>query len=123
MTAGGPLAHLRVLDLTQRLAGPYGTQMLGDLGADIIKLEPPGGDPSHRTPPHFVAGESTYYLSINRNKRSIIVDLKKPGGSEVARRLLAKSDVVIENNRPGCRAARTIPMRCPIACAPRTGST
>jgi CoA:oxalate CoA-transferase len=103
-SAGGPLAHIRVLDLTQRLAGPYGTQMLGDLGADIIKLEPPGGDPTHRTPPHFVAGESTYYLSINRNKRSVIVDLKKPEGKEVALRLLAKSDVVIENNRPGVMA-------------------
>ena len=74
--AGGTLSHIRVLDLTQRLAGPYGTQMLGDLGAEIIKLEPPGGDPTHNTPPHFVGGESTYYLSFNRNKRSIIIDLK-----------------------------------------------
>ena len=104
MTSKGPLSHIRVIDLTQRLAGPYATQMLGDLGADIIKLEPPGGDPTHRTPPHFVAGESTYYLSINRNKRSIIVDLKRPEGKEVARRLIAKSDVLIENNRPGVMA-------------------
>ena len=102
--SGGPLSHLRVLDLTQRLAGPYGTQMLGDLGAEIIKLEPPGGDPTHKTPPHFVAGESTYYLSFNRNKRSIIVDLKEPRGRELLRELLGKCDVLVENNRPGAMA-------------------
>lgn len=101
---GGPLSHLRVLDFTQRLAGPYGTQMLGDMGADIIKLEPPGGDPTHNTPPHFVESESTYYLSFNRNKRSIIVDLKKPEARDVVRRLIAKSDVIMENNRPGAMA-------------------
>lgn len=102
--SGGPLSHLRVLDLTQRLAGPYGTQMLGDLGAQIIKLEPPGGDPTHKTPPHFVAGESTYYLSFNRNKRSIIIDLKEPRGRELVRELLGKCDVLVENNRPGAMA-------------------
>lgn len=102
--SGGPLSHLRVLDFTQRLAGPYGTQMLGDMGADIIKLEPPGGDPTHNTPPHFVGGESTYYLSFNRNKRSIIIDLKKPEAKDVVRRLIAKSDVIMENNRPGAMA-------------------
>jgi crotonobetainyl-CoA:carnitine CoA-transferase CaiB-like acyl-CoA transferase len=104
MSAAGLISHVRVLDLTQRLAGPYATQMLGDLGADIIKLEPPGGDPTHRTPPHMVAGESTYYLSINRNKRSIIVDLKRPQGQEVVRRLLKSCDVLVENNRPGVMA-------------------
>ena len=104
MGSGGLLSHLRILDFTQRLAGPYGTQMLGDMGADIVKVEPPGGDPTHRTPPHYVAGESTYYLSFNRNKRSIILDLKKPQAKEVVRRLIAKSDAVIENNRPGVMA-------------------
>jgi CoA:oxalate CoA-transferase len=102
--SGGPLSHLRILDFTQRLAGPYGTQMLGDMGADVIKLEPPGGDPTHNTPPHYVQGESTYYLSFNRNKRSIIVDLKKPEAREVVRRLIAKSDAIMENNRPGAMA-------------------
>ena len=101
---GGALANIRVLDLTQRLAGPYGTQMLGDLGADVIKLEPPGGDPTHTTPPHFVGGESTYYLSFNRNKRSIIVDLKEERGRALVRELLAKCDVLVENNRPGAMA-------------------
>ncbi len=104
MPSDGPLSHLRILDLTQRLAGPYGTQMLGDLGADVIKLEPPGGDPTHKTPPYFAGDESTYYLSFNRNKRSIIVDLKKPEGRAVARRVLAKCDALIENNRPGVMA-------------------
>ncbi len=102
--SGGPLTHIRVLDLTQRLAGPYGTQMLGDLGAEIIKLEPPGGDPTHKTPPHFVDGESTYYLSFNRNKRSIIIDLKEARGRELMRELLAKCDALVENNRPGAMA-------------------
>ena len=102
--SGGPLSHLRILDFTQRLAGPYGTQMLGDMGADVIKLEPPGGDPTHRTPPHYVQGESTYYLSFNRNKRSIIIDLKKQEARDVVRRLLARSDAMIENNRPGAMA-------------------
>lgn len=102
--AGGPLSHIRVLDLTQRLAGPYGTQMLGDLGAEIIKLEPPGGDPTHNTPPHFVGGESTYYLSFNRNKRSIIIDLKEPRGRQLFRELLGKCDALMENNRPGAMA-------------------
>ncbi|MSQ53223.1 MAG: CoA transferase [Betaproteobacteria bacterium] len=102
--SGGPLSHIRVLDLTQRLAGPYGTQMLGDLGAEIIKLEPPGGDPTHKTPPHFVGGESTYYLSFNRNKRSVIIDLKEVRGRELMRELLGKCDVLVENNRPGAMA-------------------
>jgi CoA:oxalate CoA-transferase len=102
--AQGPLSHIRVLDLTQRLAGPYGTQMLGDMGAEIIKLEPPGGDPTHKTPPHFVNGESTYYLSFNRNKRSIIIDLKDERGRAVVRELIGKCDALVENNRPGAMA-------------------
>lgn len=102
--ARGPLEHIRILDLTQRLAGPYGTQMLGDLGAEIIKLEPPGGDPTHKTPPHFVAGESSYYLSFNRNKRSIIIDLKQPRGRRLVHELIGKCDALVENNRPGVMA-------------------
>jgi len=100
----GPLSHIRVLDFTQRLAGPYGTQMLGDMGAEIIKVEAPGGDPTHNTPPHFVNGESTYYLSFNRNKRSIIIDLKDERGRAVVRDLLGKCDALVENNRPGAMA-------------------
>ncbi len=96
-----PLAGVRVLDLTQFLAGPYATMILGDLGAEVIKVEPPQGDATRTIPPNFVGDESAYYLSINRNKRSIVVDLKKPQGRELVLRLAKASDIVIENNRPG----------------------
>lgn len=97
----GPLAHLRVLDLTQFLSGPFGTQILGDLGAEVIKVEAPEGDMTRRLPPHFVAGESAYYLSINRNKKSMAIDMKTPQGKALVRRLALASDIVIENFRPG----------------------
>jgi formyl-CoA transferase len=96
-----PLADVRVLDLTQILAGPYCTMMLADLGADVVKVERPGGgDGSRQWGPPFVAGESAYFLQVNRNKRSIAVDLKHPDGAGVAQRLAADADVVIENFLP-----------------------
>ncbi len=101
---GGPLSHIRVLDLTEFLAGPYGTQILGDLGAEIIKVESVHGDSSRSVPPHFVAGSSTYFTCINRNKKSIVVDLKSPEGVAVVRDLALKSDVLFENRRPGVLA-------------------
>ena len=79
----GPLSHIKVLDLTTHLAGPYATMILGDLGAQIIKLEAPGGESTRHLPPHFIAGNSTYFHSINRNKQSIIVDLKSTNGTYV----------------------------------------
>lgn len=97
----GPLSHIRVLDLTTHLAGPYATQILGDLGAQIIKLEAPGGESTRHMPPHFIAGTSTYFHSINRNKQSIIVDLKSPEGKQVAKDLADECDILIENSRPG----------------------
>jgi len=97
----GPLSHLKVLDLTSHLAGPYATQILGDLGAEIVKLEPPGGENTRHLPPHFIAGTSTYFHSINRNKMSIVVDLKTPDGLQIAKDLAARCDIVIENARPG----------------------
>jgi crotonobetainyl-CoA:carnitine CoA-transferase CaiB-like acyl-CoA transferase len=97
----GPLRHVRVLDLTQFLAGPFCTQILGDLGADVIKVEAPAGDLSRHLPPHFVAGESAYYLSTNRNKRSMVVDLKTEAGRDVIERLMGCVDIVVENYRPG----------------------
>ena len=96
-----PLADVRVLDLTQILAGPYCTMMLADLGADVVKVERPGGgDGSRQWGPPFVAGESAYFLQVNRNKRSIAIDLKHPDGAGVAQRLAASADVVIENFLP-----------------------
>lgn len=96
-----PLAGVRVLDLTQFLSGPYATMILGDLGAEVIKVEPPQGDATRSIPPNFVGADSAYYLSINRNKRSIAIDLKKPSGRELMLRLAKASDIVIENYRPG----------------------
>lgn len=96
-----PLAGVRVLDLTQFLSGPYATMILGDLGAEVIKVEPPQGDMTRTITPNFVGEDSVYYLSTNRNKRSIVVDLKKPSGRELVLRLAKVSDIVMENYRPG----------------------
>jgi len=104
------LAGVRVLDLTQVLSGPFCTQMLGDLGADVIKVEGPQGDIARSMPPHFVGADSTYYLAINRNKRSIVVDMKVPEGLGVVRRLALASDIVVENFRPGvCERLGLVP--------------
>jgi formyl-CoA transferase len=104
-----PLENIRVLDLSRALAGPYCAMMLGDLGADVIKVELPGtGDESRSWGPPFVGkpygpypGESAYFISINRNKLSITVNLKSPDGQEIVQRLAAISDVVVENYRTG----------------------
>lgn len=97
---GGPLAGVRVLDLTRVLAGPYATQSLGDLGADVIKVEPPGGDETRHFPP-FAGRQSHYFLALNRSKKSVVIDLKQAEGKDLLRRLAAKSDILIENYRPG----------------------
>lgn len=97
----GPLSGLRILDLTQFLAGPYATMIFADLGAEVIKLEAPVGDWSRVLPPNFVGEDSCYYLSINRNKQSIVVDMKNDEGLEVVRRLADESDILVENFRPG----------------------
>jgi crotonobetainyl-CoA:carnitine CoA-transferase CaiB-like acyl-CoA transferase len=102
--ACGPLSGYRVLDMTTFLSGPFCTQILADLGAEVVKLESPSGDSSRAIPPHFVKDESAYFLGINRTKRSIAVDLKVPAGLELARRLVAEADVVVENFRPGVLA-------------------
>jgi len=97
-----PLAGIRVLDLSRVLAGPLATMTLGDLGADVIKVErPDGGDDTRHWGPPFVGGDAAYFLSLNRNKRSIVLDLKTPEGVEAVRRLTEGSDVLIENFRPG----------------------
>lgn len=96
-----PLTDIRVLDLTQFLAGPYGTQVLGDLGAEVIKIETQDGDLTRVLPPHFVDDDSCYFHSVNRNKRSVTVDLKTQEGQELVRKLALQSDVLVENYRPG----------------------
>ncbi|MEM3643622.1 MAG: CoA transferase, partial [Nitrososphaerota archaeon] len=73
-----PLEEVRVLDFTRVMAGPFATMLLGDLGADVIKVEPPGGDDTRGWGPPWIGGDSGYFMSVNRNKRSIIIDLKKP---------------------------------------------
>ena len=98
----GPLDGVRVLDLTRVLAGPYCTMFLGDLGAEVVKVEQPGvGDDTRGWGPPFVGGESAYFLCVNRNKKSITLDLKSSEGVELLRRLASHADVLIENFRPG----------------------
>ena len=98
----GPLAGLTVLDLTRVLSGPYCTMVLADLGARVIKVEQPGtGDDTRHWGPPFVGEESAYFLSINRNKESVCLDFKHPGGRGVLERLLDHADVLVENFKPG----------------------
>ena len=96
-----PLAGVRVLDLTRVLAGPFCSMILADMGAEVIKLEEPGKGDDTRSWPSFINGESTYFMSVNRGKRSITLDLKAPKGPELLRKLVRKSDVLLENFRPG----------------------
>ena len=106
----GALDGIRVLDLTRALAGPYCTLMLGDHGADVIKVEMPGtGDETREWTPPSVKGISAYYLSINRNKRSVTVDLKSPDGKRVLERLIERCDVIVENFSPGTLARLGFP--------------
>lgn len=98
----GALAGVRVLDLTRILAGPLCTMMLGDMGADVIKVEPPGaGDDTRSWGPPFAAGESAYYLGVNRNKRSITLNMAVKSGQEVLAGLIRKADVLVENFKVG----------------------
>ena len=107
------LAGIRVVDLSRALAGPYATMMLADVGADVLKVEPPAGDDSRgwlpfvETPdgaPEGAATESAYFLSANRGKRSVRLDLKDPAGADRLRALCAEADVLVENYRPGLLA-------------------
>lgn len=97
----GLLSHLTVLDITNFLAGPYGSQILGDLGARVVKIEPPDGDITRTTPPHFLKGESAYYLSVNRNKESVVLNLKVKEGQALFLEMVKRADIVFENYRPG----------------------
>jgi crotonobetainyl-CoA:carnitine CoA-transferase CaiB-like acyl-CoA transferase len=107
--ATGPLQGVTVLDLTRVLSGPYCTMMLGDMGARVIKIEHPDrGDDTRAWGPPFVAGESTYFLSVNRNKESVTLDFKREGGRRVLEALLTKADVLVENFRPGTLARHAL---------------
>jgi crotonobetainyl-CoA:carnitine CoA-transferase CaiB-like acyl-CoA transferase len=95
------LSGVTVLDFTRILAGPYCTMLLGDLGAAVLKIEPPKGDDSRYWGPPFVDGESAYFLAVNRNKKGLTLDLKTKEAVEIVLSLVDSSDVVIENFRPG----------------------
>ena len=106
MKRRGPLAGLRVIDASRVLAGPYLAMLLGDMGADVVKIEKPdGGDQTRGWGPPFVgppeARVSAYFVSANRNKRSMALDLKSPAGRRIFRKLLATADVLVENFLPG----------------------
>jgi crotonobetainyl-CoA:carnitine CoA-transferase CaiB-like acyl-CoA transferase len=95
-----PLAGIRVIELANFIAGPLCGTLLADMGADVVKVEPPGGDMSRQTPP-IRNGESVSFTALNRNKRSLVLDLKAPEAQEAMRKLAARSDVFVEANRPG----------------------
>src|SRR5215470_3317903 len=99
----GALHGLRVIDVTQVMAGPFCSMILADLGADVVKVEPPAGD-STRTMPGAVGTDSPSFNAVNRGKRSIVVNLKTPEGVAVLRRLAESADILVENFRPGVMA-------------------
>ena len=105
MPGPGPLDGLTIVDLTRVLSGPYCTMLLADMGARVIKVEQPGrGDDTRAWGPPFVGKESSYFLSINRNKESLTLDFKSPEGRRILNQLISKADVVVENFRPGAMA-------------------
>jgi crotonobetainyl-CoA:carnitine CoA-transferase CaiB-like acyl-CoA transferase len=101
MSAPGALDGVRIVDLTRILAGPLCTQMLGDMGADVIKVEPPGGDDTRAWGPPFAGAESAYFLGVNRNKRSLTLNLADKAGQAVLARLIERADVLIDNFKLG----------------------
>jgi len=104
-----PLEGITILDLTRVLSGPYCTMLLADMGARVVKIEEPGkGDETRGWGPPFVRGESAYFLSINRNKESVTLDFKRPEGRAILERLIGRSDVIVDNFRPGALAKLAI---------------
>ena len=101
MTASGPLSGVTVVDMTRILAGPYCTMLMAEMGARVIKVEPPGSGDDARQYGPFTNGKSTYFVSVNRGKQSIALDLKAPADKQIFEALLARADVLVENFRPG----------------------
>src|ERR1051325_2941474 len=114
-----PLTGIRVLDLSRVLAGPYCTMVLGDLGAEVIKVESPEGDETRSWGPPFAAGESAYYLCVNRNKRGMVVNFKTVEGQSILHELVKQSDVLVENFRPGTLARFSLDYGSVCAINPR----
>lgn len=96
-----PLAGIKIIDLTRILSGPFCTMTLADLGAEVIKIESPQGDDTRQWGPPFIRNESAYFLSVNRNKKSVVLNLKDPKGKEIFLKMVQTADVVVENFRPG----------------------
>jgi crotonobetainyl-CoA:carnitine CoA-transferase CaiB-like acyl-CoA transferase len=116
----GPLTGIRVLDLTRALAGPYCTMMLGDMGAEVVKVESPeGGDDSRAWAPPYIGKESAYYLSCNRNKKSITLNLRSEAAKKILTDLIKVSDVVVENFRPGVMTKMGFPYQTLKSINPR----
>src|SRR5204862_2500295 len=97
----GPLAGIRVVEVAIAVLGPMATQILGDMGAEVIKVETPDGDPMRQIGPARHPGMAAYYLNVNRNKKSLVLDLKRPPAREALLRLAATADVLVHNMRPG----------------------
>ena len=116
----GPLAGVTVLDLTRVLSGPYCTMLLADMGARVIKVEQPArGDDTRAWGPPFLGGESSYFLSVNRNKESLTLDFKAPAGRAVLDRLIGRADVLVENFRPGALARQGLDYQTLVQAHPR----
>src|SRR5258707_14058468 len=100
----GPLAGIRVIEVAIAVLGPLATQILGDMGAEVIKVETPDGDPMRQIGPARHPGMAAYFLNVNRNKKSLVLDLKRPAAREAMLRLAATADVFVHNMRPGAAA-------------------
>src|SRR5205807_4490260 len=100
----GPLAGIRVIEVAIAVLGPLAAQVLGDMGAEVIKVETPDGDPMRQIGPARNPGMAAYFLNVNRNKKSLVLDLKRPAAQEAMRRLAATADVFLHNMRPGAAA-------------------